>query len=80
MSIDYQNSILWRGEDPLKRKFKPQYDNTQKVARYRAGQAPAWAREKKEDEEEKEEKKEEKEEKKEAAEGEEGEEKKDEEK
>lgn len=47
MSVDYQNSILWRGEDPLKRKFKPAYDNTKKTARYWPGKAPAWSEEQK---------------------------------
>jgi len=45
MSTDYQNSILWRGEDPLKKKFKPSYDHTVKTTRYFPGKAPAWARE-----------------------------------
>jgi len=43
MSIDYQNSILWRGDDPTKRKFKPQYDGSKKIARYWAGKAPSWS-------------------------------------
>mmetsp|Transcript_105925 Transcript_105925/g.337353 ORF Transcript_105925/g.337353 Transcript_105925/m.337353 type:complete len:500 (+) Transcript_105925:121-1620(+) len=41
-SVDYQNSILWRGEDPLKRKFKPAHDRTAKVTRYFPGKAPSW--------------------------------------
>lgn len=55
MSTDYQNSILWRGEDPLKKKFKPSYDHTVKTTRYFPGKAPAWAREdlKKQEEEKK---------------------------
>mmetsp|Transcript_64319 Transcript_64319/g.112167 ORF Transcript_64319/g.112167 Transcript_64319/m.112167 type:complete len:490 (-) Transcript_64319:147-1616(-) len=52
MSVDYQNSILWRGEDPLKKKFAPQYDGTRKTTRYFPGQVPAWAREKKDDDNE----------------------------
>jgi len=43
MSIDYQNSILWRGDDPLKRKFKPSYDGSKKTARYWPGKAPSWS-------------------------------------
>lgn len=43
MSTDYQNSILWRGEDPLKKKFKPAYDGTVKTTRYFPGKAPSWA-------------------------------------
>lgn len=43
MSVDYQNSILWRGDDPLKRKFKPSYDGSKKTARYFAGKAPSWS-------------------------------------
>jgi len=42
-SVEYQNSILWRGEDPLKAKFKPQNDKTKKVVRYFPGKAPRWA-------------------------------------
>lgn len=51
MSVDYQNSLLWRGEDPLKKKFKPAYDGSLKTTRYFPGKAPAWAREKKQEEE-----------------------------
>jgi len=51
MSTDYQNSILWRGEDPLKKKFKPSYDHTVKTTRYFPGKRPAWAREEKQEEE-----------------------------
>jgi len=40
---DYQHSILWRGEDPSKAKFKPAYDGSKKISRYRKGQAPEWA-------------------------------------
>jgi len=54
-NIDYQHSILWRGEDPVNRKFKPSYDRSNKIARYRAGQAPAWARGKEEKDKEKDE-------------------------
>jgi len=43
MSTDYQNSILWRGEDPLKKKFKASHEPDKKVTRYFPGQAPAWA-------------------------------------
>mmetsp|Transcript_118211 Transcript_118211/g.229860 ORF Transcript_118211/g.229860 Transcript_118211/m.229860 type:complete len:479 (+) Transcript_118211:170-1606(+) len=43
MSVDYQNSILWRGEDPVKRKFKPSYDGSKKTARYWPGKAPSWS-------------------------------------
>jgi len=53
MSVDYQNSILWRGEDPTKRKFKPTHDASSKQTRYFPGKVPAWA--KKGEEEEKEE-------------------------
>lgn len=42
MSVEYQNSILWRGQDPSKSKFKPKFDGTKQVARYRAGIAPKW--------------------------------------
>jgi len=42
--VEYQHSILWRGEDPVKRKFKPQFDDSHKVARYFPGKAPHWAR------------------------------------
>lgn len=41
----YQHSILWRGEDPTKTKFKPSYDGTKRVERYRKGQVPQWAKE-----------------------------------
>lgn len=50
MSVDYQNSILWRGEDPLKKKFKGTYDASLKQTRYFPGQKPAWAKEEKEGE------------------------------
>jgi len=54
MSVEYQNSILWRGEDPLKRKFQPKVDASKKVIRYFPGQAPKWSQdEKKKEEEEK---------------------------
>jgi len=43
MSTDYQNSILWRGEDPLKKKFQATFDASKKVTRYFPGKAPAWA-------------------------------------
>merc|ERR1719203_384443 len=57
-SVEYQNSILWRGEDPLKKKFQPQRDTTRKVERYRPGKAPKWVQEEeKRKEKEKEEKK-----------------------
>lgn len=49
-STDYQNSLLWRGEDPLKKKFKPSYDATKKSTRYFPGKAPAWAEEGKKEE------------------------------
>eukprot|EP00928_Gymnodinium_smaydae_P055514 TRINITY_DN39031_c0_g1_i1.p1 TRINITY_DN39031_c0_g1~~TRINITY_DN39031_c0_g1_i1.p1 ORF type:complete len:505 (+),score=200.34 TRINITY_DN39031_c0_g1_i1:186-1700(+) len=42
MSVEYQNSILWRGEDPTKKKFQPRYDGTKKVTRYFPGQVPKW--------------------------------------
>lgn len=45
--MDYKNSILWRGEDPLKKKFKPSYDGSVKTTRYFPGKAPAWAEEEK---------------------------------
>jgi len=45
MSTDYQNSILWRGEDPQQKKFKPSYEPSKKSTRYFPGQVPAWARE-----------------------------------
>eukprot|EP00929_Paragymnodinium_shiwhaense_P032722 TRINITY_DN18103_c0_g1_i1.p1 TRINITY_DN18103_c0_g1~~TRINITY_DN18103_c0_g1_i1.p1 ORF type:complete len:514 (+),score=224.68 TRINITY_DN18103_c0_g1_i1:218-1759(+) len=41
-SAEYQHSILWRGEDPTKLKFKPKYDGTKKTTRYFPGQRPAW--------------------------------------
>jgi len=41
----YQHSILWRGEDPTKIKFKPSFDGTKRVERYRKGQVPQWAKE-----------------------------------
>lgn len=44
-SIEYQNSILWKGEDPLKRKFDPLNDKSKKVERYRPGKAPIWVQE-----------------------------------
>jgi len=43
MSIEYQNSILWRGEDPLKKKINLLHDKSKKVERYRPGQVPKWA-------------------------------------
>jgi len=43
MSADYQHSILWRGEDPNKIKFKPKYDGNKKITRYFPGQAPKFA-------------------------------------
>jgi len=52
-SVEYQHSILWRGEDPLKRKFKPAYDNSHKVARYFPGKAPRWSQKEEEAPEEK---------------------------
>jgi len=42
MSVEYQNSILWRGEDPLKKKFKGKVDKTAKVTRYFPGKQPKW--------------------------------------
>lgn len=45
MSIEYQHSILWRGEDPTKFKFKPARDETKRTTRYFPGKAPKWARE-----------------------------------
>lgn len=44
-SIEYRNSILWRGEDPLKQKWQLQRDTTKKVERYRPGKAPIWVQE-----------------------------------
>lgn len=44
-SAEYKHSILWRGEDPTQSRFKPAYDGTKKVARYRRGQVPEWAEE-----------------------------------
>lgn len=44
-SVEYQNSILWRGENPLTQKFKPRLDTSKKVERYRPGKAPRWAEE-----------------------------------
>jgi len=41
-SVEYQNSILWRGEDPLKTKFQKKVDATKKVVRYFPGQKPKW--------------------------------------
>mmetsp|Transcript_64472 Transcript_64472/g.186874 ORF Transcript_64472/g.186874 Transcript_64472/m.186874 type:complete len:492 (-) Transcript_64472:89-1564(-) len=43
MSVDYQHSILWRGEDPLKQKFAPKVDASKKTVRYFPGKAPRWA-------------------------------------
>mmetsp|Transcript_10234 Transcript_10234/g.21667 ORF Transcript_10234/g.21667 Transcript_10234/m.21667 type:complete len:469 (-) Transcript_10234:81-1487(-) len=43
MSIEYQNSILWRGEDPLKKKVSPNFDASKKVVRYFPGKKPDWA-------------------------------------
>eukprot|EP00930_Biecheleria_cincta_P054980 TRINITY_DN41353_c0_g1_i1.p1 TRINITY_DN41353_c0_g1~~TRINITY_DN41353_c0_g1_i1.p1 ORF type:complete len:473 (+),score=167.93 TRINITY_DN41353_c0_g1_i1:146-1564(+) len=45
MASSYQHSILWRGEDPTKTKFKPSFDGTKRVERYRKGQVPQWAKE-----------------------------------
>lgn len=42
MSIEYQNSILWRGEDPLKKKFQAKVDASRKTVRYFPGKAPRW--------------------------------------
>lgn len=42
-SVEYEHSILWRGEDPLKKKFKPAYDGSSKIVRYWPGKEPAWA-------------------------------------
>lgn len=53
-SVDYQNSILWRGDDPLKKRFRPTRDTSKKVTRYFPGQVPHWAREKPEEEDEEE--------------------------
>ncbi|CAK9085791.1 unnamed protein product [Durusdinium trenchii] len=44
-TAEYKHSILWRGEDPTKTRFKPAYDGSKKVTRYRRGQAPEWAEE-----------------------------------
>lgn len=44
MSVEYQNSILWRGEDPLKRKHGPGRDASKQTTRYFPGKAPKWAR------------------------------------
>mmetsp|Transcript_81432 Transcript_81432/g.206865 ORF Transcript_81432/g.206865 Transcript_81432/m.206865 type:complete len:494 (-) Transcript_81432:169-1650(-) len=44
-SIEYKNSILWRGEDPLKVGFKPVIDASKKVVRYFPGQQPRWSKE-----------------------------------
>mmetsp|Transcript_39063 Transcript_39063/g.72765 ORF Transcript_39063/g.72765 Transcript_39063/m.72765 type:complete len:474 (+) Transcript_39063:102-1523(+) len=44
-SAEYKHSILWRGEDPTRTRFKPAYDGTKRVERYRPGQAPVWAEE-----------------------------------
>lgn len=33
-SIEYQNSILWRGDDPLKAKWTPKLDGSKKVTRH----------------------------------------------
>merc|ERR1712217_1000876 len=52
MSVEYQNSILWRGEDPLKKKFKPARDTTTATTRYFPGKAPKWVREEEEKEKE----------------------------
>mmetsp|Transcript_41599 Transcript_41599/g.109817 ORF Transcript_41599/g.109817 Transcript_41599/m.109817 type:complete len:485 (+) Transcript_41599:228-1682(+) len=46
MSIEYRNSILWRGEDPLKSRVNPLVDKSKKVTRYFPGQKPDWAKEK----------------------------------
>lgn len=43
MSVEYKNSILWRGEDQVKKKFVPAYDAGKKVVRYFPGKAPRWA-------------------------------------
>jgi len=50
MSVEYQHSILWRGEDPAKKKFKPANDGAKRVTRYFPGKAPHWAQEPKESE------------------------------
>uniref|UniRef100_A0A6U6R515 Micro-fibrillar-associated protein 1 C-terminal domain-containing protein n=1 Tax=Zooxanthella nutricula TaxID=1333877 RepID=A0A6U6R515_9DINO len=47
MSVEYQNSILWRGEDPTKRKPQPKVDASKKTVRYFPGKAPRWAEEEK---------------------------------
>ncbi|CAE7424717.1 mfap-1 [Symbiodinium sp. KB8] len=44
-SAEYKHSILWRGEDPTKTRFKPTYDGTKRVERYRPGQVPVWVEE-----------------------------------
>mmetsp|Transcript_52731 Transcript_52731/g.136157 ORF Transcript_52731/g.136157 Transcript_52731/m.136157 type:complete len:490 (+) Transcript_52731:197-1666(+) len=49
-SIEYKNSILWRGEDPLKARVNPALDKSKKVTRYFPGQKPSWAQEEKADE------------------------------
>lgn len=41
-SVEYRNSILWRGEDPLNAKFKPQQDASKKTVRYFPGKVPRW--------------------------------------
>jgi len=61
-SAEYKHSILWRGEDPTKTRFRPAYDGTKKVTRYRRGQAPEWVEEGKEAKEGKRKKREEPEE------------------
>lgn len=43
MSVEYRNSILWRGEDPLAQKFAPKVDASKKTVRYFPGKAPRWA-------------------------------------
>mmetsp|Transcript_60251 Transcript_60251/g.173852 ORF Transcript_60251/g.173852 Transcript_60251/m.173852 type:complete len:496 (-) Transcript_60251:42-1529(-) len=45
MSVGYQHSILWRGEDPLKQKNAPKVDASKKVVRYFPGKVPRWAAE-----------------------------------
>eukprot|EP00933_Yihiella_yeosuensis_P026218 TRINITY_DN20342_c0_g2_i2.p1 TRINITY_DN20342_c0_g2~~TRINITY_DN20342_c0_g2_i2.p1 ORF type:complete len:475 (-),score=175.09 TRINITY_DN20342_c0_g2_i2:321-1745(-) len=50
MSIEYQNSILWRGGDPSKQKFQPKVDASKKTIRYFPGQAPSWSEKGKEEE------------------------------
>lgn len=51
MSVEYQHSILWRGEDPVNKKFVPKLDTSKKVVRYFPGKEPRWAEKAKADKE-----------------------------